>query len=404
MANIIPLPTPTFNGQVQNTGLNGYHLPASIDNLFQMYQEGKLREQQLQAGQQQMEAGQAGFRLQNQGLSPQDVNQYLPQAMQPAPMQGSLYSPQGQPQRGGPLSPMDAQTAMQQGAYQPPQEDPRVGVLRNIMAMHLQGAQLGAAKQGAELQKTQEEAWKYGAETQKLNTENAIMGGGVDGGLRGNITGGIQSGKLPPDILNGLRGDMGQMLRLGVTGDLAAQGTNVVGLQNAVDKSNATAKYEGGPDVQGKVRTAQSIIADANELKNMSASMKDSDYQLINKYGLQIAAQKGSVPAQEILDQAKLVADRFQAMIGGGSDAKLELGLDLFNAAKTHKQLARGVARMSESLNNYSSSLQGKGTKESTLAPASGGVNSAATTIIQNGLKAGKSRDQIKAELKAAGH
>ncbi len=424
MANIIPLPTPTFNGIQPQTQGPAFGLANSIDALFNAYQQAKVQNAllpgQVQAQDLANQGAQFGqdvasnqYMAANGGFNPAQVGQGFNdlQNGQGQPSQ-SLYAPQQAPQGSGvPQMQPQGQPQAPQGGPGAVQGGPGLfghataaDAAAHLMQIAQASQRMGAETAQAGLEDTQAKSFKTNEEARRAQIENGILGGnGGASGLAGAVEKSMREGKMAPDALNGLRGDMGQMLRLGITGDMARAGDNVVALQNAADKSNTTAKAEGGPEFQAKIRTARSIIADANVLKDISASLKSSDYQLINKFGLAVAAQKGSVAAQELLDQSNIVADRFQALIGGGSDAKLELGQNLFSAAKTDKQLARGIARISESLNNYASSLSGKGTTASDIVPA-GKDSRDANAIIKEGLSSGKSRAEIKAELKAAGH
>ncbi len=422
MANIIPLPNFQFQGAPSPAGTAGYNLAGSIDDLFSQYQKAQqskalvnqyglqnqalqnqlstqpqLLQSQLQGSQDQVAMGQANDRIALGGLTPQRFNAGIDAAQ-------SFYAqPQNQAQPGGQFLSPQPSSDQPQAAQQAPGD---AGTAFHVMQLHLMAQGLSAQEAQAQLANTLAQASEHqaGADYQRAQ---ANMLGGEGGGAIGNIANAIRNKTMTPDQgFGAVSSRNGTALAL--ANNLATSGTDAQGLQNAADKNTATAKYEGGPDVQGKVRTAQSITSDANVLKDLSANLKSSDWQIVNKYGLAIAAQKGSVPAQEILDQAKLVADRFQALVGGGSDAKLELGLNLFDAAKTPAQITRSVARVNESLANYASSLKGNGTSESKIAPSiksgAGAIDPGAAAIIQSGLKAGKSREQIKASLKAAGH
>ena len=375
-----------------------YHntIPQSIDALFSAYQQERMQEQQMQLGQVQLAGAQSQLagsqldqRMQYGGMSAAEALPLMAQASQPqsmvptqpTPLMGpsqapqSLYMPQQTQQRPMAAPPQGAAPQF----YQPQQEDPRsqmqpvaedskVGFLRQLMGMHMQGQQLGAMQQVAGLQKTQAEGAKAEAEASLAGAQVGLLNGSE--GVVNHYVDQIKSGKMTLDDLGSLgRGDVANAIKVSVGNALAAQGVNTNALSNQQSKNKATATYEGGPDVQGKARTASSIISDANTLKALSTSLGKDSYQAINKLGLEVAAQRGDVKAQELLDQAKLVADRFQALVGGGSDAKLELGLSLFSAAKTPAQIERGIARMTESLQNYSSSLQGKPMTASGDAP-----------------------------------
>ncbi len=369
MANIIPLPTTTFQapGFVKPNDYSG--LASSIDSLFTAYQQGQSRSAQLQALQAQTQGVQnanatntANFQANNSGLTPQRFSAGLDQAQ-------SFYAqPQNQAQPATPfLSPDPNSGQPAQPAPNLPAGDAATAF--HVMQLHLMAQGLSAQEAQAQLANTLATGEKTQAETQKLQNENNLLSG--SDGIVGNLTKQIRAGNMAPDFLNSMgRGDLANSVKLGVVGNLAANGDPVQALQNVADKSHATATYEGGPEVQGKVRTAKSISADANVLGDLASKLGKNDWQVVNKLGLAVAAQRGNVPAQEILDQAKLVADRFQALVGGGSDAKLELGLNLFDAAKTPAQLQRSVARVNESLGNYSSSLQGQGTKKSDIPDA----------------------------------
>lgn len=353
MAQPLQFQAPNF---VQPKEFSG--IANSIDSLFDNYYRTKQMQQQSQltklqiAGAQNQQAAQSfDFAAQNQGLTPQRANAAL--ALGQSGFQGAA----------APGNPVQAQAVND------------LQTVQHILALHQQSQQLGAQQAQAGLIEAQGKARESNVKANLLGAPllpgQAEMG--APSGIGGNVISGtvdqMERGNLAPNSLMDAAG-RDPLLRLAMQNEANKRGLNEVGLQNQADKTNAMAKYEGGEAVQGKVRTARSIVSDATVLKDLVGKLGSSDYQLINKYGLAVAAQKGSVAAQEILDQSNLVADRFQGLIGGGSDAKLELGQHLFSAAKTDKQLARGVARMAESLNNYSLSLQGKPMQDANLPDA----------------------------------
>jgi hypothetical protein len=95
-------------------------------------------------------------------------------------------------------------------------------------------------------------------------------------------------------------------------------------------------------------------------LQQLSKQVSPDSWKIINEYGVKLAAQKGDPGAQELMDVSSAISDEFQAMIGGGSNAKLELGMHLFDLAKKPESVARVVNFMKQNLQNRADALLGK--------------------------------------------
>jgi hypothetical protein len=394
-------------------------LPKSIDDLFTAYGRGKIQGLQAQALQSQIDAqrqsqatARAGFAMQNGGLTPEDVNTFLPQAMGPQPttlppgmMPGPQPSPfQYQPGQSGPVpyqQPNEPPTGL--GQPQPVQEDPRVTTLRGIMRMHLQGAQIGAAQQVAGLQKTQAEGQKLSAEAGLAESQIRMLdGGGGAGSVIDNYVNQIKSGKMTYDDLSNLgRGEIANAIRTGVSNALASQGVNTNALSN--QQSQAKSLATGAALPLANTKSLQSAL---DVLESLNQDTPRESLQLINKLGLQVAAERGDRAANRLLGQAGLVSDMFQANFGQGSDKKLELAQSLANPKQTSSQLSDTINMVKADMRNRVTALGGgQGMEHPKFADAGNRVNvgDRARQIITEGTRSGKSREQIKSELKAAG-
>jgi hypothetical protein len=329
------------------------NLPQTIDSLFETYQRAKLGESQLALNQQQLsqakqgqEQAAASFALQNQGLTPNDVTRFLPQAQaSPSPMltgpaqdANPLYlRPQSsQPSYMNPLN-------MNAGQQTPGQnlEDPKVGILRNILAMHAQSQQMGAAQQGAQLQATQAGAVEKMAGAQKSLAEAEAMRGGY--------------GQYKPNAT-----------------EYAARGY--------ADKAEQANRYLAQLEGQG-LSLGTGLQASAytpNILK--SGQIQEFDQAKRQFVNAVLRRESGAAISASELDNYS----RQYFPVAGDSDD-----------VKAHKAESRRLAI---------AALGAEGARVPSSLSKDTGVNQGAASIIQAGLSSGKSRDQIKAELKAAGH
>lgn len=122
----------------------------------------------------------------------------------------------------------------------------------------------------------------------------------------------------------------------------------------------AETSFEHGQGAQKPARLMKSLLPTIDYLQQLSDGIPSTEIKLINRLGLAGAAAAGSAQAQEIIDASNIVADEFQAMIGGGSNAKLELGMNLFESSKTPEQLRRTLANVKANLVNRSNALTGQ--------------------------------------------
>lgn len=234
------------------------------------------------------------------------------------------------------------------------------------------------------VQKTQSELGKEQADTRAANAKaahdefiNGLLGGapgqpgagapaageggglGSGGNLIQRVVAAVKSGQITPGQADEYM-SRNPDAHLAYLSELTKQGVDVKSLELANKKQQATAQFEGGSDVQKPARLMRSLVPSLDYLQKIATERGPSDYKLINKYGLKLAAEKGDPTAQEILDVANATADEYQAMIGGGSDAKLELGFHLFDTAKNGPQIARTVNFVKQNLANRANALEGK--------------------------------------------
>lgn len=366
MPNIIPIPQQTFQapGFVQPKTFD--QLPKSIDALFTAYQQGQLERAQLEAAtaqargaQFQNQAAQANFAIANQGLTPQDINQNIGAAMQPGPNPNSFYAtPVQQPGSqilGAQPQPQQQMPWMGNQGQPVPQEDPKITTLRNIMQMHLQGAQLGAAKQGAELQKTQAESAKLGAEAGLTQAQVDLMGGSsaaVD-----NLYNRIVGGQATTDDLSNLgRGEVANALKIGVMTKLAANGIDINKLNREAAAKKAglessTRLTEGGSS-QELSRAANAAYKQFDLLQKASDETVRFNNQWANKAFLEIAkvADPATAKLMAALSNARIEWARAASGSKSPSDTFMEEAKTALPATITPAQLPGVIEQLKHGL------------------------------------------------------
>ncbi len=365
---LIPPPQPTFSAPsfVQPRTYPGL-LPQSIDALFNNYQQSKLMQAQTANAQMQgllvkrqaegVEAaniqGSADFALQHMGLSPQDVTQNIGAAMRPppaygAPAPGSMYAtpvqqqpivqngaipqpgadmstqppaPAPQPQMVQPGAPQPAQ----QGAPQQPQEDSKVTTLRNIMMMHLQGAQLGVAGQVAGIQKTQAEAAKAGAEAGLTEAQIKMFGG--SSAVVDNFVSQIKAGKMTPDDLGNLgRGELANAIKIAVNSRLASQGADTRMLQNTADANTTAAKTKAEIQAQSqRIGTSAGTLEDVlNKVEPLISKLGPSQLKVLNNAWTQGLSAVNDPDASRVLSYLNEARGLYSQVLANGASAQAE--------------------------------------------------------------------------------
>lgn len=98
-----------------------------------------------------------------------------------------------------------------------------------------------------------------------------------------------------------------------------------------------------------------------NKIKTLSHAFPRESWQKINEVGLDVAAQTGNQDAQRLKTQIKLGADEIQSIFGTGSDAKLDLAIDLMRASQTTEQLDNSIDQITEALGLRADTFSGKG-------------------------------------------
>jgi hypothetical protein len=412
----------------------------SIDDLFSAYAQGKLQAQQLALGQTQLAAAQqqqqgaeASFRLANGGLSPQEVNQYLPQAMQPRGMVPSQPITPGLPQSqaqppvlNSVMAQPDALTAPVPGVQQAPQpvsmqpavEDPKLATVRAILAMHQQSNQLGAAQQVAGLQKTQAEAQKAGAEAGLTQAQVALLGG--TGNVVDSFINQMKSGNATLDDLSNFgRGDVANAIREGVMAKASSMGLDTNALANQQTKNKATATLQGdrGQVIGASAGTLEDLL---NQAAPLVKQLNPSQLQAVNDaYSKGLKSVKNDPTATKFLTYMSEARGKYAQVLALGNapseqdkEAAAEsigrgLGPDAYDAMheavsfaanSTHKRfMGQGF---NEEAPKGSPDIVKAGGKASAPPP----VTPAAAAIIKAGLAKGLDRAAIKAQLQAAGH
>ncbi|MBI3549445.1 MAG: hypothetical protein HY078_10430 [Elusimicrobia bacterium] len=158
-------------------------IASGIESIFSDYHRMKMQESQMALQAEQLrgqrfnnQAAEASFALQNQGLTPQFINEHMSQALQPAPYQQApqpsfnlqpnpnmMTPPQAQQPFPMALQPQDGQIQ-----NSPAQEHPGVGYLRQAVGMHMQQAQLGMAGQVATVREKEAQANQLNAQADAM--------------------------------------------------------------------------------------------------------------------------------------------------------------------------------------------------------------------------------------------
>lgn len=301
-----------------------------------------------------------------QGQSQDLQNQQSQQAIVQGNRTAAMGKVQDTAQFGKPLEQFSpdqmasAGVASQSGFQGPVQPD--VSHLANAMKefqaqkeAQMQSAALSGEKTRAEIGKTKSEA--------AINNMFTDSAGGGTGGLDAwskTLRSDVEAGRKSPSQAQSEASRLGPngMGRLIV--DKALAGLDQTTLEANYHKKTATAGFEGGEGAQKPARLMKSLIPSLDYLGQISKDMGNDNWKVINKYGIKVAAERGDSKAQEMLDASSAISDEFQAMIGGGSNAKLELGMHLFESSKTPEQLARSINFVKQNLNNRSEALLGK--------------------------------------------
>lgn len=363
----------------------------TLDSVFDMYMKGRLAN--VQEGLQRLQLQSA----QRQGAvnDLQDVSQFGAPLTQFSPddlMRANAPTPTAQvpamlARPGLPASAPDASGMVtMQG-----NEDPRIGHLRSgLDALRSQRAAQMAEAQ-AQLGKTQAETRGANAKA-GLDEFNANLlgagrpgmpampgaagpGGAVpypqgQGALAGSpapqnlvqqVASEVAAGRIAPNQADDYLG-RNPLAHLAYVRELSSRGLDVAKLQLDFDRNKATASFEGGEGAQKPARLMRSLLPSLDYLDQLSKEVSPDNLKIINKYGIKLAAEKGDAKAQELMSVSQAIADEFQAMIGGGSNAKLELGLNLFDTAKTPEQIARTTNFVRQNLANRADALLGKET------------------------------------------
>lgn len=246
------------------------------------------------------------------------------------------------------------------------QEHPMIAHLRSGINQIRQQRQAQMAESGATLAKTQAETAKTQSEA-ALNgvfTGAAGVGGGQGGGLdawASQLRDDVQSGRKAPSQAQAEASRLGPngMGRLIV--DKALAGLDQASLEANFKGKEAGATLENSAAIQVPARLQKSLMPSFDYLDTISQNADKSQYQLINKHGIAIAASMGDRMAQHLQDVSNAISEEFAANLGGtGSDAKLHLGMSLFDKAKTPEQIHDAVTFMKHNAINRSEAYLGK--------------------------------------------
>lgn len=184
---------------------------------------------------------------------------------------------------------------------------------------------------------------------------------------------GISNGLAAPEDLSA-RGPRSQVIADGLMGRqdfqdwYKSQTPGSVSLPNFNPTSAAAGRagaragetFRQGGGAQSKVSVAKALLPQLEVLRGLNDKMNRSDFQVINKIGIEAAAQGGNELAQQMLTQTNLIADQAQAMLGVGSDAKLAMIQKLLSAGQTKEQLSNAIDLTQLDFVNRAHSFEGK--------------------------------------------
>lgn len=179
------------------------------------------------------------------------------------------------------------------------------------------------------------------------------MDGLVDGVHQFVATGGKEGtdpAQIPGFGQNSLKSQMLASLNKKYPGDfkgLAAAGRGDKAL-TAGQSAEARAPASSG---MFKIRAmAESLVPQLDNLVDASDAVARGDIKLINKWSGKLGTELSAQDWSNLKKRAMIVADEFQAQIGAGSDAKLDLAKQLIDSSDSAETLKNAAAIMREAV------------------------------------------------------
>jgi hypothetical protein len=347
------------------------YIPRSVDQFFNAYYRAKqnTRDQQLFNQQQQLVQAQlenAQFQQLGNSL---EFGGYKPQQFAPNEQQFAAANPLVQvpgPAQNGQL-PMGSSGNL---AGFDQDSAKRIGVLQSLLARKQQAQQTAAQESSAILSKTQAEADKARSDA----AVNNMFTGGA-GGLSvwaAQLRKDVEEGRVSPEQAFTESSRMGPNGLGRILVDKALSGLDLATLQ--AKQKGRESLQTGGAIPKANTQTLQSSL---DVLEGLNNEAPRNSIQLINKLGLEVAAQRGDRYANRLIQQARVASDLFQSNFGAGSNDKLALAQELANPKQTTQQLADTIRLIKADMANRVSAYEGKqGTAKPVFDGASAGNGS----------------------------
>lgn len=185
----------------------------------------------------------------------------------------------------------------------------------------------------------------------KGSAKGATDGGSVTPELQTKFAQQIANG-TPPDQISKPFGRKAYLMMPGVMEEAYKINPSLKLQTSNLDYATKLAlmKTDMGSAVQLPARKTAAILPRIDAAVKASDAVPRTELQFINKVGIAAAAKTGNRAAQNLLVQTKLVSDEFQSQFGSGSDAKLDLAMDLLSSAQTVEQFRDSAKNLKDAM------------------------------------------------------
>lgn len=375
-------------------------VPQTIDDLFNTYLQSKFQQAQLAAQQNQMNTQRAEFASNNMGLTPERFNAGMQGLSQP-PQQTMPVGPAGPAGQG-----MPSQEASPEPAY-----SGDTALVQKILQMHQNAQALGARQAQAGLAKTEAETGKVQTEADLNKQWTDAANGGGSGGIQDwaqSVRKSVANGEMAPSQAQSEASRVGPNGMGRMVIDQALKGLPIAQLEANFKKKEATASYEGGPQVQNPVRLIESAKPILSGLHDLAKEMGFGNYPSLNKGRLLWLQQTGDPKVADYtakLEEGRAqLAQIFQAG-GSPTDVAQKRADEFLPDAAGLKQLEKLTNKdngtILELLGMRGAALKGEAQPNKQESPAPVNLESNQDAVkIRADYQSGKlSREQAKAML-----
>lgn len=134
-----------------------------------------------------------------------------------------------------------------------------------------------------------------------------------------------------------------------------------------------TLEAPASPGIYKSIQLAKSLVPQIDLAAQAAQAVSSGNIQSINRLKSAIGIEFGSTDWSALQDYANGIADEFQAQIGQGSDAKLNLAQRMISTAKSPTQLLTGLRIIQNISKSRAQALSGQTpTVESIVGPQQG--------------------------------